>query len=132
MKGEGIGGKRYISIPGFHGYVTARLNPWRREMKRLAREEMWQKKKARQKARERGFDTVVRSTPPAIPDNGRLAQARRLDASWNSPESLEKRKRNRMETRIRGNRNLRKKLVSRFGSIPAAVSAALENGELVD
>ena len=124
MKGRGYGGKRYISIPGFRGYVTRKLNPERRELKRQMREEKWAEVRARQAQRAWGTSTRIVSDPPTR-DNGRVAQARQHAASWSDSE--EQRIRNRCQTRIRGSRNLKKKLVSEFGSLHAALEDCVAN-----
>lgn len=125
MKGKGYGGKRYISIPGFQGYVTRKLNPERRELKRQQREAFWTRENERNQMHQSGLSTVVRSSPCLIPESGRAAQARQHAASWS--ESEEQRIRNRCQTRIRGSRNLKKKLVSEFGSLHAALEDCVAN-----
>lgn len=123
MKGIGLGGKRHISIPGFAGYVTRKLNPERRERKRRMREDYWQRNRQKELDRKSGLSTVVRSSPCLIPDNGRVAQARQLDASWNEPENERQRKLNRCQTKIRGNHSLKKKKIAEFGSLHLAIVA---------
>ena len=127
MKGVGFGGKRYISIPGFRGYVTRKLNPWRREEKRLLREDKWQNKKHKEATRSHGLSTVVHSSPCLIPDNGRAAKARAAESSWITPERELQRMRNRCQTKIRGNRSLKQKLVSEAGSLHVAIEQCVSH-----
>lgn len=128
MKGERIGGKRYVDVWGFRGYITARINPYRQPFKE---EVKWKKQEhLRHLADLRAQGLFVTTDPCLIPDNGRAARGRELTAYFATPEAKMKRMKNQVNERLKKNRAMKKSLLARFGTIKKVIDYLLQQSDV--